>query len=386
MFQKGKIQRGFPSFSSTISSAMGSGMDFFNWLDYDVLMKILLCLDDPADLVRVSSVSRTWRHFVVTNGLSRQLCVRMFPTLHRLDHVVEPSRCVKDIAEVGCSRYVEDENLGVEHRAFAFLARSCKTFPLRDCIGEAICASSTDNYPDESVRNTLEPHERVGRRPSYWSSKGQTTSSVPETLVYKLSSDVCVVSEINIKPFEAYFQWGSPIYSSKSVRFRFGHPNVPLDGTMSEPCDGFSAEKFTWTYTTAEFPMAQENQLQNFKLPEPVLCIGGMLMIELLGRVQKQTMDGMFYICICHVQVVGRPLSPAFGVEILEPSGHFTLKALSYDPTLPEQPSPTAYLQGRIRDLEQILNLLRDQGVVVEEYDWNGDEEVDDEFEEDFAL
>ncbi|CAI0425268.1 unnamed protein product [Linum tenue] len=353
---------------------MESRMDFFNWLDYDALMKILLCLDDPADLVRVSSVSRSWRHFVVTNGLSRQLCIKMFPTLQRLDHVVEPSRCVKDITEVGCSRFVEDENLGVEHRAFAFLTRSCKTLPLRECIGEAISASSTDNYPDESVRNTLEPHERVGRRPSYWSSKGQNKSAVPETLVYKLASDICVVSEINIKPFQAYFQWGSPIYSAKFVRFRCGHPNVPMDGPMSEPCDVCP-------------DVEQENRLQNFKLPDPILCIGGILMIELLGRVQKQTMDGLFYICISHVQVMGRTLSPAFGVEILEPSGCFTLNALSYEPTLPEKPSPNAYLQGRIRDLEQILNLLRDQGVVVEEYDWNGDEEeVDDEFEEDFAL
>ena len=40
----------------------------------------------------------------------------------------------------------------------------------------------------------------------------------------------------------------------------------------------------------------QENSLQKFKLPEPVLCIGGYLQIELLGRVQKQEMDGLYYI------------------------------------------------------------------------------------------
>jgi hypothetical protein len=38
-------------------------MDFLDWLDHDTSMKILRCLEDPADLVRVSSVSRSWRHF-----------------------------------------------------------------------------------------------------------------------------------------------------------------------------------------------------------------------------------------------------------------------------------------------------------------------------------
>lgn len=40
----------------------------------------------------------------------------------------------------------------------------------------------------------------------------------------------------------------------------------------------------------------QENHLQNFKLPEPILCIGGFLQIELLGRVQTQATDDLFYI------------------------------------------------------------------------------------------
>jgi hypothetical protein len=40
----------------------------------------------------------------------------------------------------------------------------------------------------------------------------------------------------------------------------------------------------------------QENVLQSFKLPHPVLCIGGVVKVELLGRVQKQAMDGLYYI------------------------------------------------------------------------------------------
>lgn len=47
---------------------------------------------------------------------------------------------------------------------------------------------------------------------------------------------------------------------------------------------------------SAQITYLQLNIPQKFKLPKPVLCIGGYLQIELLGRVQRQEMDGLFYI------------------------------------------------------------------------------------------
>lgn len=50
----------------------------------------------------------------------------------------------------------------------------------------------------------------------------------------------------------------------------------------------------------------QENVLQKFELPELALCVGGFLLVELLGRVQKQEIDGLYYIwyslslSLCH--------------------------------------------------------------------------------------
>lgn len=305
----------------------------------------------------------------------------MFPSLHIVDRIIEPNSCVKSSSEVGCSKSVEWETLERDHRVYAFLARGCTLFALRGCIADAISASSTDNYPEESIRNTLEPRDRVSRRASYWSSKGQSNPAVAETLTYKLVADICVITEISVRPFQAFFQLGSPIYSAKSVRFRMGHPKAAVDDPMGEPCDNCADDNFIWTYTSPEFAMVQENRLQKFELPEPVLCIGGILQVELLGRVQRQDMDGLFYICVSHVQVIGRPLSPAFSVDIIEPSGKFALKALSYtQPSLPEngsRPLPDELLEGRVRDLEQIVNLLRGQGVVVE-YDWNEEDELDE--------
>ncbi|KAF7814607.1 F-box protein [Senna tora] len=299
---------------------MGSCVDFISSLDPDMSHKILLCLDDPSDLVRVSCVSRSWRRFVIANGLCKQLCLRMFPQLSRAACVVELNKHgAKEPEEVGSSYSMEWQALEKNHRVYAYLARASMTFGIGDCIGDTIGASSTDNFPEESIDNTLEPRDMIGERASYWSSKGQNNPDVPETLTYKLVSQICVITEISVQPFEAFFQPGLPIYSAKSVRIKMGYPNPSLD-TSTE-------EKYVWTYTSPEFPMAQENRLQKFILPEPVLCIGGILQIELLGRVQRQEMDNLFYICVCHVQVVGRPLSPAFSVEIRDhSSGMFTLK------------------------------------------------------------
>ncbi|XP_065864753.1 F-box protein At4g00755 isoform X2 [Euphorbia lathyris] len=325
----------------------------------------------------------------------------MFPCLSEVDHVMEPNSDTEGSLEVGCSKSVEWENLKREHRVYAFLAHSFSSVPLRPCILDAICASSTDNYPEESIHNTLEPRDIVERRASYWSSKGQRKRTVPETLTYKLLADICVITEISVQPFQAFFQWGSPIYSPKSVRFRMGHPKSPMDDPIGEPCDNCADDSFIWTYTSPEFPMAQENRLQKFKLPEPVLCIGGVLQVQLCGRVQRQEMDGLFYICVSHVEVIGRPLSDAFSIGFLESSGKFVLSVHSYtQQCLPNETScelPYAYLEGRVRDLEQIMNLLRGQrgggdsdgdgdGLVVGYEDNEGDEDDEIEDEEDMVV
>ncbi|XP_021279997.1 F-box protein At4g00755 isoform X1 [Herrania umbratica] len=362
---------------------MQGGVDFLNCLHHDLSIKILMSLEDPADLVRLGVVSRSWRHFVITNGLCKNLCRRMFPQLSRLDRVNELSGIVKRHAEAGPSKFMEWEALEREHRVFAFLARGCLSFGLRDCISEAIIASSTDNYPEERIDNTLEPRDRVARRASYWSSKGQSNPEVPEMLTYKLAADLCVITDINIRPFQAYFQLGYPIYSAKSVRFRMGHIKSSMDCLVDDSWQGSSDDKYAWTYTSREFPMSQENSLQNFRLPEPVLCIGGILQVELLGRVQRQEMDGLFYICVSHVQVLGRPLAPGFSIQILEPSEKFVLNLLSYtEPTVPEQPSSVSNLHMRVRGLEQIVNLLRGNVDVEYGYGWDIDDEDSDEDEE----
>eukprot|EP00268_Persea_americana_P026358 TRINITY_DN25733_c0_g1_i2.p1 TRINITY_DN25733_c0_g1~~TRINITY_DN25733_c0_g1_i2.p1 ORF type:complete len:376 (+),score=59.41 TRINITY_DN25733_c0_g1_i2:196-1323(+) len=302
--------------------------DFLVNLGLDVSTIVLTQLDDPSDIVRVSSVSSSWRHFVIENHFCKKLCIRLFPEVSRFTRVVEVSNSMEPTEEVGTSNSVAWESLKRDHRIYAYLAR-CFMSPLtmKDCIETSIRASSTDNDPEENIENTLDPRERVDARPSYWSSTGKGDPEVPETLTYKLRSQLCVINEIDIRPFEATFQYGHPIYSSKAVRFRMGHPKVPLDWISSrEFVSGCTDDNYVWTYVSPEFPMVQENSLQTFKLPKPVICIGGILQIELLGRIQKQEMDDLYYMCVCHVQAIGQTLSPVFNVDILDSEGSCVLK------------------------------------------------------------
>ncbi|XP_014498304.1 F-box protein At4g00755 [Vigna radiata var. radiata] len=335
--------------------------DFISYLDSDTSLKILECLDDPADLVRVTCVSRSLRQSVIANGLCKQLCLRMFPQLSRVAFVVELNQHGgKEHAEVGSSNSTEWLVLQREHRVFSYLSKALMSSVAMNCIAKTIGASSTDNFPQESIDNTLEPRDVIGGRYSYWSSNGQSNPNVPETLTYELVSQICLITEINIRPFQAYFQLGSPIYSASSVRFKMGHPKASLDAVDDE--------LFVWTYTSPEFPMSQENKLQTFKLPEPVLCIGGILQIELLGRVQRQEMDGLLYICVSHVQVLGGSLSPPFNVEILQPSGIFVLKR---DQLASEEPKI-------VRDIRRLVTILQARGVGVLEWDQDDDDDIYD--------
>ncbi|MFS8022575.1 putative F-box domain-containing protein [Helianthus anomalus] len=155
---------------------MGTHVDFLECLEPDVALEILTCLDDSADLLRASAVSQHWQHIVVSNGLCKQLCMRTFPQLATITRVVEPSH---------------DNSGKSDHRAYASLLRAITAFPLTNCIANPVSASSTSDNPAESIWNTL-------RRGFYWSSKGSDDPETPETLIYNLSANFCVVTEINL--------------------------------------------------------------------------------------------------------------------------------------------------------------------------------------------
>lgn len=370
---------------------MEGSNDFMELLGADLSVKILMLLEDPSDLVRVSAVSSSWRQFLIVNGICKQLCLKMFPEMSTVTRAIEISNMIEPV-EFRTNEPIEWACLKRDHKVYAFLAQGLDSFPRKDCLSEALGASSTDNYPEESIRNTLEPSDRIGQRASYWSSKGEIDPAVPETLTYKLMAKLCVITEIHIQPFQAYFQFGFPIYSAKAVRFLMGHSiagmEAQMEGDVSSAAQESSHENFVWTYVSPEFPMAHDNCLQKFKLPEPVLCIGGILQVQLLGRVQKQQMDSLYYICVSHVEVVGRPVSPAFDIEILDRSGkcmlrHYAQRHLCSNNRSPqgESSSPSRFHRFRasIRGWEHmIFNTLL--GAAGDAVDDDNDEDSDNEY------
>ncbi|OEL18106.1 F-box protein [Dichanthelium oligosanthes] len=302
-----------------------AGMDFMERLGPDTSAVVFAALRDPADLARAATVSRSWRTLVMAVHLGKIQCLRMFPEVSVFTRG-EQSTASASSSNNGVNE--EDagstaaasawENHKREQRVYMRLAHALLSNRTQtSCIASCIGASSTDTFPVESIQNTLEPGELEDFIPSYWSSGGQEDPEVPEFLVYQLCSDLCLIDEIRIQPFKAFFQHGHPIYSAQYVRVKFGCPKSPLrpEDLVSEENEGqvTADDNYMWMYTPSEFPMLQENVLQSFKLPCPVLCIGGVVKVEFLGRIQKQEIDDLYYICIAHVQVLGTPLPRELG-------------------------------------------------------------------------
>ncbi|OEL29855.1 F-box protein [Dichanthelium oligosanthes] len=309
------------------------GWDFLDWVGPDTSTCIFQLLDDPADLARAAAVSRSWRRFVIENEFCKSLCRRICPEVANFTRTVVVTR-TSPRASSESSRDADFRSRERDHVVYSYLGGALVSAnPSMNCILHCIGASSTDNFPEETVDNTLEPRDRVNHRASYWSSGGQDDTDVPESLTYRLNSDLCIIDEVRIQPFKAYFQPDNPIYSAKAVRIRMGHSKLP-PGKESFVTDenenqkAIADENYMWTYTSPEFPMLQENVLQTFKLPRRVLCIGGVVKFELLGRMQKQATDDKYYICVCHAQAMGRSLSPEFMVDTSDPADYSILKYL----------------------------------------------------------
>ncbi|GJN30088.1 hypothetical protein PR202_gb18367 [Eleusine coracana subsp. coracana] len=288
--------------------------DFLDWVGPDTSVCIFDLLDDP-------------RGPLIQNQFCKTLCTRICPEVANFTRAVEVTRSPRPTSE--SSHDADHRGHDKDHRIYSYLGGALVSDnPSTDCILHCVGASSTDFFPAESIENTLEPLDRVNHRPSYWSSGGADDPDQPESLTYRLNSDLCIIDEIRIQPFK--------------VRIRMGHSKLPpgLESFVTDDDENLRViadENYVWTYTSPEFPMLQENVLQSFKLPRPVMCIGGVVKIELLGRVQKQYTDDRYYICICHAEVRGRSLSPVFMVDISEPAGYSILKYLPGTRDLPAE-------------------------------------------------
>ena len=180
--------------------------------------------------------------------------------------------------------------------------------PVRSTVlAEALAASTTDNA-EEHVRNTLSRRTRntVWQLPAYWSSAGSLQQDAEDWVQYRLASHVCVVTAVALRPFRAFFQAHTPIYSPLRARVMLG--------ALSEDAGGYGAAgdapdgaAFQASYESPAFPVAQADELQTLTLPAPVVCFGGVLRVQLCGRAQTQAADNRFYVCLAHLNATGKP-------------------------------------------------------------------------------
>ncbi|GFP93049.1 F-box protein at4g00755 [Phtheirospermum japonicum] len=300
---------------------MEDGKSFVDAFDIDLTSNILTFLSDPSDLIRAGAVSHSWRHFVIANGLCKNLWMQKVPQVAYVACADEESDGILKVSNVTSKNAASWGTLEKEHKLFSSLLQpfSKPIISPKCMLAFPVGASSTDRDPPVTIINTLTPEDC-----SFWSSKGHSDPNAPEYLLYRLNASISILTEVDIRAVESHWEPGYPIYSPKSVRFRMGHPKSVENVEMGIcPVDQPSLDKYVWTYTSSEFPMAQISRLQKFKLPEPV-CVGGVIMIELLGRTQKDATDDLFYIRLRHVRFMGQALEPAFYAEMY-PSGELQL-------------------------------------------------------------
>ncbi|MCO5589284.1 hypothetical protein L7F22_043250 [Adiantum nelumboides] len=115
------------------------------------------------------------------------------------------------------------------------------------------------------------------------------------------------------------------------VRFRFGYSRSsrPLwSGLLDCFSQRGAMDDYVWTYVSPTFPMRQAIVLQTFELPKPTLCIGGICQIQLIGRVQTQQIDGLYYIGVNYVNVTGHPI-PFLKLDRVDEEGQYYFRRLS---------------------------------------------------------
>nr|XP_033508535.1 F-box protein At4g00755-like isoform X3 [Nicotiana tomentosiformis] len=259
----------------------------FPWISQSLIQKVDAIVSLDAIVFYLNKYIDGLLIYLQWLRLSKQLCLRKFPQLSRISRIREPDLGIAEGKDVKFSNSTW-ETLKIDHNVYASLLQAIETSNScpSDCIDYEVSASSTDDYP-VSVWNTLVPTDRNQDQPSYWSSTGDSDPNAPETLIYKLKADLCVITEINIQPLEVYSHPGRAICCPKSVRFRLGHPKSSRDKRRllhwhpDQPAD----DKFIWTYTSEEFLMRQVRLLtllfpkrrRSYLLEIVFLFVGGVI-------------------------------------------------------------------------------------------------------------
>ncbi|KAK3288265.1 hypothetical protein CYMTET_4252 [Cymbomonas tetramitiformis] len=277
-------------------------------LPRDMLAKILQLLSFSSLRAAESSCSEL-RQTVVERELWRATCLTA-------------AQGMPDVLRAGIHNKLANGDMGQLSALYKRLRWLLAQRPSsRSVVSEALSASSTD-HPEEALANVLVRRTRATTTspPCYWSSSGSPSPKMTDRLLFRLCAPLCLVHEVQLRVFQAYFQRGRPIFSPLKVRFRIGCVSTGWrqDGMSKDPgkeaLGGTVVEEGEeWVWSSPPKDVRQVETMQRFPLNKPVICAGGFFQVELLGRAAMQHVDQQYFVCLQHVRVVGRPL-PGFHV------------------------------------------------------------------------
>ncbi|KAJ3126894.1 hypothetical protein HK098_007028 [Nowakowskiella sp. JEL0407] len=151
---------------------------------------------------------------------------------------------------------------------------------------ESGAAASTVDEASQNIDKTLDSYTRT-----FWSSKGSEDPTTSECVIYKLESPMCLVSRVEVTPYEAAFQHGMPIYAPQFLRISIGfNPNLSQ-----------------MNYIGDLIPVENVNKPVVIELDSMV--VGKYIRIDLYGRYQTQQMDQRYYTCLNFVRCFGAPVT-----------------------------------------------------------------------------
>jgi len=123
---------------------------------------------------------------VIENGLCKQLCLKIIPEVSAVVHSIEVDNVIEPDSDMLERQYANLECLKRNHKVYSRLAFGLT--PLKNnCISHYMVACITMDPMKEGVANTFEATYKP--------------KNDPKTLLYRLCSKICLVTEINMLPF-----------------------------------------------------------------------------------------------------------------------------------------------------------------------------------------
>lgn len=195
------------------------------------------------------------------------------------------------------------------------------------CLGEALEASSTD-YRSQSIYNTV-----VRTRDFFWSSEGSPDPGLRQSLSYRLSHPLCVVSSVGI-----------------AFHGRLPYVFCPLRVKCAVSGAGPSH--------TVEFAATTTDQLQRAVFYVPL--VGNTVTFELCGAATAYV-NQLFYHAVDFVEILGQPLS---ALEFSSPLLHACAIAFVWSTPFTNTPSNRSLVKRHEAFLAD-TRLLTDLGYVL---------------------